>query len=115
MFFCFRLQIVLDDIVLLTFCCYLRLKVVVISDQGVDVFRFRLQIFYDGMLLLTVRFVVDILDQNLLFFSDYKVLIYNGQLDIIIANTLTTNMVHNLDWKGKEGFKKVQYSAVSGV
>jgi len=40
--------------------------------------------------------------------ADYKVLIYNGQLDIIIANTLTTNMVHNLDWKGKEGFKKAE-------
>ena len=56
MFFCFRLQIVLDDILLLTFCCYLRLKVVVISDQGVYVFCFRLQIFYDGILLLTVKF-----------------------------------------------------------
>ena len=45
--------------------------------------------------------------------ADYKVLIYNGQLDIIIANTLTTNMVDNLNWKGKEAFEKVIFLCIT--
>ncbi|XP_023329196.1 probable serine carboxypeptidase CPVL isoform X2 [Eurytemora carolleeae] len=40
--------------------------------------------------------------------SGYKVLIYNGQLDIIVATSLTVNMVNNLDWKGKEDFQKAE-------
>ena len=47
--------------------------------------------------------------------ADYKVLIYNGQLDIIIANTLTTNMVDNLNWKGKEAFEKVIFLCIASL
>jgi len=39
---------------------------------------------------------------------DYRVLIYNGQLDIIIATPLTLNMVKALQWKGKADFDKAE-------
>jgi hypothetical protein len=39
--------------------------------------------------------------------SGYRVLIYNGQLDIIIANSLTQALVDSLQWKGKDDFVKV--------
>ncbi|XP_031827674.1 venom serine carboxypeptidase [Nomia melanderi] len=35
----------------------------------------------------------------------YKVLIYNGQLDIIVAYPLTENYLRNLDWSGAEKYK----------
>ena len=36
----------------------------------------------------------------------YKVLIYNGQLDIIVAYPLTENYLQNLVWPGAEAYKK---------
>ena len=36
--------------------------------------------------------------------AGYQVLIYSGQLDIIIANTLTDNFVKSLEWSGKDDF-----------
>ncbi|KAH8041186.1 hypothetical protein HPB51_013846 [Rhipicephalus microplus] len=38
----------------------------------------------------------------------YKVLIYNGQLDIIIAYPLTDNFVSSIPWSGKEDFDKAE-------
>ncbi|XP_065287705.1 probable serine carboxypeptidase CPVL isoform X1 [Dermacentor albipictus] len=38
----------------------------------------------------------------------YKVLIYNGQLDIIIAYPLTDNFVCSIQWSGKEAFDKAE-------
>ena len=38
--------------------------------------------------------------------QSYKVLIYSGQLDIIVANTLTDNMLRQLQWKGAAQFQK---------
>ncbi|XP_008543174.1 venom serine carboxypeptidase [Microplitis demolitor] len=38
----------------------------------------------------------------------YKVLIYNGQLDIIVAYPLTENYLMNLQWPGAEVYKKAQ-------
>ncbi|KAL1421165.1 hypothetical protein MTO96_023335 [Rhipicephalus appendiculatus] len=38
----------------------------------------------------------------------YKVLIYNGQLDIIIAYPLTDNFVSSIPWSGKEAFDKAE-------
>ncbi|XP_015433612.1 PREDICTED: venom serine carboxypeptidase [Dufourea novaeangliae] len=35
----------------------------------------------------------------------YRVLIYNGQLDIIVAYPLTENYLRNLDWSGAEKYK----------
>lgn len=35
----------------------------------------------------------------------YKVLIYNGQLDIIVAYPLTENYLRNLEWTGAEKYK----------
>jgi vitellogenic carboxypeptidase-like protein len=39
--------------------------------------------------------------------NDYRVLLYNGQLDIIIANSLTQAFIDSLQWKGKDDFTKV--------
>ncbi|KAL1421163.1 hypothetical protein MTO96_023333 [Rhipicephalus appendiculatus] len=38
----------------------------------------------------------------------YKVLIYNGQLDVIIAYPLTDNFVSSIPWSGKEAFEKAE-------
>ncbi|KAH7963026.1 hypothetical protein HPB52_019289 [Rhipicephalus sanguineus] len=38
----------------------------------------------------------------------FKVLIYNGQLDIIIAYPLTDNFVSTIPWSGKEAFEKAE-------
>lgn len=38
--------------------------------------------------------------------DNYKVLVYNGQLDIIIAYPLTANMLSTIQWSGAEAFDK---------
>lgn len=38
----------------------------------------------------------------------YRVLIYNGQLDIIVAYPLTENYLMNLDWPGAQDYKKAE-------
>jgi vitellogenic carboxypeptidase-like protein len=52
----------------------------------------------------------DITQSATFFISDllqhYKVLIYNGQLDIIVAYPLTENYLQNLDWSGIKDYKK---------
>lgn len=40
--------------------------------------------------------------------DNYNVLIYNGQLDIIIAYTLTENFLKTLKWERSEEFKNSQ-------
>jgi len=40
--------------------------------------------------------------------AEYRVLIYSGQLDIIIATPLTLNMINSLQWKGKDDFMKAE-------
>lgn len=39
--------------------------------------------------------------------ANYRVLIYNGQLDIIVAYPLTENYLKIMEWAGKEAFRKV--------
>lgn len=41
----------------------------------------------------------------------YRVLIYNGQLDIIVAYPLTENYIQNLKWPGAEKYKTAQRKA----
>lgn len=54
----------------------------------------------------------DITQSVTFFVSDllqhYKVLIYNGQLDIIVAYPLTENYLLNLEWPGAQDYKKAQ-------
>ncbi|KAH6919842.1 hypothetical protein HPB50_029170 [Hyalomma asiaticum] len=38
----------------------------------------------------------------------YKVLIYNGQLDVVIAFPLTDNFVGSIQWSGKQAFDKAE-------
>lgn len=38
--------------------------------------------------------------------DNYKVLIYNGQLDVIIAYTLTENFLNSLKWKNAQEYKQ---------
>lgn len=40
--------------------------------------------------------------------ESYKILIYSGQLDIIVANTLTVSMLSNLSWSGSKQFANAQ-------
>jgi len=40
--------------------------------------------------------------------ESYNVLIYSGQLDIIVANTLTDSMLKNLDWDGAAKFQQAE-------
>lgn len=40
--------------------------------------------------------------------NNYKVLIYNGQLDIIVAYPLTVNFLKNLNWCGSPDYKTAQ-------
>ncbi|XP_053983595.1 venom serine carboxypeptidase [Hylaeus volcanicus] len=51
----------------------------------------------------------DIMQSLAILISDltqhYRVLIYNGQLDIIVAYPLTENYLHNLKWSGAEKYK----------
>jgi hypothetical protein len=46
--------------------------------------------------------------------SGYRILIYSGQLDIIVANSLTQALVDSLQWNGKEEFVKVKKSVQEG-
>uniref|UniRef100_A0A4D5RLT6 Carboxypeptidase n=1 Tax=Ixodes scapularis TaxID=6945 RepID=A0A4D5RLT6_IXOSC len=39
--------------------------------------------------------------------EEYKVLIYNGQLDIIVPYPLTVNMISTVSWSGAEAFSNV--------
>lgn len=38
--------------------------------------------------------------------DNYKVMIYNGQLDVIIAYTLTENFLNSLEWKNAKEYKE---------
>ncbi|EPY80614.1 serine carboxypeptidase CPVL [Camelus ferus] len=40
--------------------------------------------------------------------NNYKVLIYNGQLDIIVAAPLTERSLMAMDWKGSQDYKKAE-------
>ncbi|XP_063465779.1 probable serine carboxypeptidase CPVL isoform X1 [Symphalangus syndactylus] len=40
--------------------------------------------------------------------NNYKVLIYNGQLDIIVAAALTERSLMGMDWKGSQEYKKAE-------
>lgn len=54
----------------------------------------------------------DVMQSLAILISDltkhYRVLIYNGQLDIIVAYPLTENYLQNLDWTGAEKYKKAE-------
>jgi hypothetical protein len=51
---------------------------------------------------LSYHFVQELLN------SGYRILIYSGQLDIIVANSLTQALVDSLQWNGKEEFVQVK-------
>lgn len=38
--------------------------------------------------------------------ADYKVLFYNGNLDVIVGTTLTEKMLRNLEWSGAEKYRR---------
>ncbi|KAM7302294.1 venom serine carboxypeptidase [Ixodes scapularis] len=40
--------------------------------------------------------------------EEYKVLIYNGQLDLIVPYPLTVNMISTIKWSGAEAFRNAQ-------
>ncbi|XP_008585951.1 PREDICTED: probable serine carboxypeptidase CPVL, partial [Galeopterus variegatus] len=40
--------------------------------------------------------------------NNYKVLIYNGQLDIIVAAPLTEHSLMAMDWKGSQEYRKAK-------
>ncbi|XP_071108881.1 probable serine carboxypeptidase CPVL isoform X1 [Haliotis cracherodii] len=40
--------------------------------------------------------------------DNYKVMLYNGQLDIIVANPLTEAMLQTVDWRGLQAYKAAQ-------
>ncbi|KAF4020154.1 hypothetical protein G4228_012154, partial [Cervus hanglu yarkandensis] len=40
--------------------------------------------------------------------NNYKVLIYNGQLDVIVAASLTERSLMAVDWKGSQKYKKAE-------
>ena len=40
--------------------------------------------------------------------NDYKVLLYSGQLDIIVAAPLTESFVQSVDWKNSKKYKTAQ-------
>ena len=41
-----------------------------------------------------------------ILFDNYKVLVYNGLLDIICAQTLTLNWILSLQWSKSDEFKQ---------
>lgn len=42
----------------------------------------------------------------IILMENYKVLLYSGQLDIIVASPLTDNMINRLKWKGSEKYRR---------
>ncbi|KAG5210383.1 hypothetical protein JEQ12_015577 [Ovis aries] len=40
--------------------------------------------------------------------NNYKVLIYNGQLDVVVAASLTERSLMAMDWKGSQKYKKAE-------
>lgn len=38
--------------------------------------------------------------------AGYEVLLYNGQLDIIVGPTTTERLIHFMNWKGKSGYQQ---------
>ncbi|PNJ55638.1 CPVL isoform 10, partial [Pongo abelii] len=42
------------------------------------------------------------------WFQAFEVLIYNGQLDIIVAAALTEHSLMGMDWKGSQEYKKAE-------
>jgi vitellogenic carboxypeptidase-like protein len=55
----------------------------------------------DDMYRSVAPLIVDILDAK----EQYQVLIYSGQLDIIVANILTEMFLHKLEWHGAEEWR----------
>ncbi|KAL1457499.1 hypothetical protein WDU94_007722 [Cyamophila willieti] len=50
-----------------------------------------------------IEILVNATDSNV---KKYKVMFYNGQLDIIVAYPLTVNFLKTLDWSGKDEYSK---------
>ena len=46
------------------------------------------------------------LEKNLLKFNRSRVMIYNGQMDVIIAWPLTESFITSMKWSGAEVYKK---------
>lgn len=55
----------------------------------------------EDMYKSVVPLIVDILDAP----EHYRVLFYNGQLDIIVAGVLTESFLHKLRWHGKDSWE----------
>lgn len=78
--------------------CYIRKALHVgnqIFDGGLKVEQFLL----DDIFQTAKEYLVPLLE-------NYRVLIYNGQLDLICALPLTENYLEKLQWKGSEEYKK---------
>uniref|UniRef100_A0A4Q8K3H4 Carboxypeptidase n=1 Tax=Liphistius sp. SGP-2016 TaxID=1905180 RepID=A0A4Q8K3H4_9ARAC len=54
---------------------------------------------------LTVDFMQSVKPWVVTLLENYKVLIYNGQLDIIVAYPLTVNFLQSLNWKYADDYK----------
>lgn len=61
----------------------------------------------DGIEVLTLMredYVMSIVDELVVVMDNYKVMLYNGQLDIICAPVLTQNFLSKLNWKGVNSY-----------
>lgn len=68
--------------------------------------------FLDENPLVEVNLMADVMQSVAPWISEllsnYKVLIYNGQLDIIVAYPLTVNYLQNLQFRGADEYKSAQ-------
>lgn len=67
---------------------------------------------YDGVSMTVHEYLYEDMAKSVkpwieeLLNSDYKVMIYNGQLDVIIGYPMTENYISKLDWKRSGEYKK---------
>ncbi|XP_065839981.1 probable serine carboxypeptidase CPVL [Oscarella lobularis] len=63
---------------------------------------------FDGGVMCEKMLINDVMASNVPWietvFSSYKTLLYNGQLDIIVAAPLTTRFLGHLEWNGRNAF-----------
>eukprot|EP00118_Oscarella_pearsei_P024816 m.306863 g.306863 ORF g.306863 m.306863 type:complete len:481 (+) comp41651_c0_seq1:1019-2461(+) len=65
---------------------------------------------FDGGLTAEKMLINDVMASNVdwiqVVFSNYKTLLYNGQLDIIVAAPLTLRFLDHLEWNGRNEYAK---------
>lgn len=68
----------------------------------------KVETFLKNDVMSSVKVWIEILVNST--YPAYRVLFYNGQLDIIVAYPLTINFLKTLDWNGKEEYKTAKRS-----